>query len=76
VDPTHSAWIGRFLKIWGDRYSFPAEVKGGSMSIRPLKFFVTSQYRIEEVFQDEPTREALNRRYVVIEKFADQNIII
>jgi len=76
IDPSHSSWIARFLKIWGDRYPFTAQQKGGSVLIRPLKFIVTSQYKIEDIFNDTPTREALNRRYVVIEKFINQNIII
>jgi len=76
IDPTHASWIGRFLKIWGDRYSFPAETKGGSVVIRPVKFIVTSQYTPEDVFADAPTREAIARRYVVIEKHPNQNILI
>jgi len=76
VDPSSSTWLGRFLKIWGDRYAFPAESKGGSASIRPRKFFVTSQYTPGEVFVDAPTLSAIVRRYIVIEKLAGQNIII
>lgn len=76
IDPSHATWIGRFLKIWGDRYPFRGELKGGSVMIRPQKFIVTSQYSIEQVFTDTETREALRRRYIVIEKFIDQNIII
>lgn len=76
VDPTQSAWLARYLKIWADRYAFIAEIKGGSRKIRPRRFIVTSQYTIGECFTDEPTREALNRRFTSIEKVLGQNIIV
>lgn len=76
IDPSHSTWIGTFLKRWGDRYPFIGESKGGSRKIRPTKFIVTSQYKIEDIFPDQETRSALNRRFIVIEKKFDQNIIL
>lgn len=64
IDPSHN-YIAYYLKIWSDRYAFIAEIKGGGVRIRPKKIIVTSQYPIEEVFQEEATREALNRRFKV-----------
>jgi len=68
--------LGGNLKHWADAYAFIGEFKGGSRRIRPEKLIVTSQYKIEDIWKDEETRLALNRRFTVITKYLGQNIII
>lgn len=66
MDDTHS-FLGHDLKIWADRYAFPAEVKGGNYnSIRPKHVIVTSQYTLSEVFKDERTCAAIRRRFIEV----------
>lgn len=55
--------FARNLKLWSDRYPFQAEMKGKTQLIRPRKLVVTSQYTIEEIWDDEKTQAALNRRF-------------
>jgi hypothetical protein len=52
-----------YLKIWGDRYAFPAESKGSSSMIRPRVICITSQYHPCDIWDDQETLDAIRRRY-------------
>jgi len=65
VDTTHSC-LGHHFKLWADRYAFQAEVKGGSRMIRPKAVVITSQYHPNQIWQDEETLAAINRRFKLV----------
>lgn len=54
------------LKIWADRYPFRAETKGGSLMARPSTIIVTSNYSIEDCFENPADVLAIRRRFKVI----------
>lgn len=66
-DPTHKV-LASHLKKWGDRYPFIAEVKNGSAAVNPgnYRLIVTSNYSIEECFENQQDIEAIRRRFHVI----------
>jgi len=56
--------LGDFLKIWADRYGFRGQEKFSSVTIRPKKIVVTSNYRIREIWPNSPqTYLPLERRF-------------
>lgn len=66
--------LGYYIKMWGDKWPFVAEVKGSSLTIRPKKFIVTSQYRPEDIWDDDETISAVRRRFkfVHVKNFGDK----
>lgn len=63
LSPEHAKYLSDYLKWWCDHSPFPAEVKGGKLTIRPRTVIVTSQYTIEECFPDRKTFMAISRRF-------------
>lgn len=63
IDKSNAATLGYYLKIWGDRYSILSEVKGGSVYLRHETVIVTSNYRINTLYDDDDLRQAIHRRY-------------
>lgn len=66
LDPFHKA-LGYYVKMWADKWCFPAETKGSSAFIRPKTFIITSQYLPEGIWGDLETVLAVRRRFTIIE---------
>uniref|UniRef100_A0AAU8H4G0 ATP-dependent helicase Rep n=1 Tax=CRESS DNA virus TaxID=3138951 RepID=A0AAU8H4G0_9VIRU len=62
--PNDAKYMASLMKVWADRYTFTAEVKGGTIFIDPSNWIliVTSNYCMEECFEYQDY-EALKRRF-------------
>jgi len=58
--------LGHHLKIWADKWAFPAEVKGGVINIRPKKIIVTSNWSPDEIWDKPQTLAPIRRRFKVV----------
>lgn len=65
LDPVHSV-LGHHIKIWTDRYSINAETKGGAMLIRPHMIIITSNYSLDQIFEEKTLLLALKSRMKVV----------
>lgn len=74
IDKYQVKW-GGVLKRLADRWPMQASVKGSMQYIRPGVVIVTSNYRIEEIWQDEQTTDPLLRRFTVVEKLEREQVI-
>lgn len=61
-DKRHGEHLGHHLKIWLDRYAFPAEVKGAKLNLRPQKIIITSNYHPTDIWVDSTTLDPIMRR--------------
>lgn len=59
--------LGHHIKIWSDKYPFPAEYKGGARNIRPKKIIITSNYLPEQIWSETNIINAIRRRFEFIE---------
>lgn len=66
IDPDHKI-LAHQIKLWTDRYACLGEIKGGAVALNYDWLIVTSQYSIDQVFPDGPTRSAIERRFQVID---------
>jgi len=64
-DKIHAERLCGHLKRWADRYPFRAEIKGGSIVIRPRRIIVTSNYRPQDLWTDDESLGPILRRFRV-----------
>lgn len=63
--PQDEQYLGSMLKEWCDHHPFAAEMKGSTVTIRPPKIIITSNYSLEECFSDIHNLEPLRRRLTI-----------
>jgi len=66
---------GGLMKRLADRWPMQASIKGSMKYIRPKVVIVTSNYTPEQIWTDPQTVEPLLRRFQVIEKISQDQVI-
>lgn len=69
----------RWLKVVADVQPFPAEIKGSSLGlIRPKMVIVTSNYSIDQIWEQGKDRDAMHSRFLEMEKLTleDEPVIV
>lgn len=64
--PEHK-FLCQQLKIWADRYDCILETKGGAVHAQYQWFIITSQYSIDDIWEDDRDRSAIHRRFLEYE---------
>lgn len=73
IDDFDTDMLWHHLKLWADCYSFPAEVKGATVTVNFKHLFITSNYTIDQLVAKKSEQvdftllEALKERFVVID---------
>lgn len=61
--------LSHYLKIWADRWACTGEIKGATVPLNFKRFYITSNYRINELFGEDPVlEEAIKRRFKEVYK--------
>lgn len=73
--PEQCQYLKWYIKRWADLFAFPMETKGGGKNIRPKHIVITSQYTIDECFDDIRTADAIKGRFKVLQltKWQERN---
>nr|WAQ80601.1 MAG: replication-associated protein [Cressdnaviricota sp.] len=66
---------GGLMKRLADRWPMQASIKGSMKYIRPRIVIVTSNYRPEEIWSDPQTVDPLLRRFTIVEKLSQEQVI-
>lgn len=75
IDPPRAQILVDKIKVWGDRYKFTAEIKGGQTAISPsYKLWVTSNFSPEECFPEPQHLEAIRRRFRIVHMVSPQDL--
>lgn len=58
--------MGHYLKIWTDKWACTGEIKGSTIPLNYDRFYITSNYSPEKLFdEDDELLKAIRRRFEV-----------